>query len=419
MKIIIDSGHGGKDPGAVAFGMTEKYLNLIFAELLATQLENLNIDVDRSLINDIYYTPKELTDLIKDSGASICISCHNNAFNGTVRGFEVIHSIHTKDTLAKSIFEEVKKTNFIVRRVFSRRSTVAPGSDQDYYYIIRLTHPHVETIIVEFGFMDNAEDFKMLTDSVWQQRLTAAVATGISQYISSNIVTKTSILGTSILTPPQLKSALKAVNHSIDPGIVDIYYTISSVYGIKADLAFIQSIHETNWLRFTGVVQPEQNNFSGLGATGPNNPGLSFPTVAAGVEAHIQHLFAYATILPLPAGRILYDKRFNLVQRGSAPSWEDLNGKWAVPGIGYGEKFVAMQNTILKTYPDKLPDTPPITEKPPIPQPPVHWAKSCHDALTEAGLLSNDHTDTLDESASKGVLFCLVNSLRKELMKNE
>ena len=415
MRIIIDSGHGGKDPGASGFGMKEKDLNLIFARLLAVKLENYNIDVDRSLMNDNYYSPEELTNMIKKSGATICISCHNNAFNGSARGFEMIQSIHSEGTLAKLIAEEVKKTGFSVRRIFSRESTAPSRVGQDYYYIIRDTYPAVETILVEFGFMDNSEDFKMLTDPLWQDKLTAAIAGGIKKYSSPDITVKNSILGKSILFENQLKTALKAANGAANTKIVDIYYNIASIYGIKADIAFLQCIHETNWLKFTGVVKPGQNNFAGIGATGPNNPGLSFPTAEAGVEAHIQHLYAYATNTSIPEGRTLYDKRFHLVKRGSAPNWEDLNGKWAVPGIGYGEKIVELQEMVSGKYPIGESDPVEIPETPT----PLHWAKICHDELRNAGLLLNDHIDTLDQPASKGVVFCLVNNLRKESIKDE
>ncbi len=410
MKIIIDSGHGGSDLGASGFGMKEKDLNLIYARLLAVKLENFNIDVDRSLINDNYYSPEELTNIIKKSDATLCISCHNNSFNSTVRGFEVIHSIHSKGILAKLIAEEVKKTDFPVRRVFSRESTAPSRAGKDYYYIIRDTYPEVETIIVEFGFIDNSEDFNMLTNSMWQDKLTAALTAGIKRYISFDIAVKTSIQGNPTLLPDQLKAALKAVNGTANKEIVDIYYNISPMYGIKADLAFLQCIYETNWLRFTGIVKPGQNNFAGIGA-GSNSSSLSFPTVEAGVEAHIQHLFAYATTMSIPAGRILYDKRFHLVERGSAPNWEDLNGKWAVPGIGYGEKIVELQKMVSEKYPMEVPDKP-VTPSP-------HWAKISHDELRSAGFLLNDHTDTLDEPASKGVVFTLVNRIWKELMKDE
>jgi len=157
------------------------------------------------------------------------------------------------------------------------------------------SYPHVESIIIEFGFMDNASDFKMLTDRVWQDKLTAAVAEAVRKYIPVQTATKTEIMGKALLLPGQLKKALKGQNPGAAASIVDTYYKICEIYGIKADLAFLQAVHETNWFKFTGIVKPEQNNFAGLGAIDENNPGLSFPTVEAGIKAHIQHLYAYCT----------------------------------------------------------------------------------------------------------------------------
>lgn len=45
-------------------------------------------------------------------------------------------------------------------------------------------------------------------------------------------------------------------------------------YGVKADLAFLQAMHETNWLKFTGAVKPGQNNFAGLGTAGGGNTSI-------------------------------------------------------------------------------------------------------------------------------------------------
>ena len=414
MKVIIDSGHCKSSPGAVAFGMTENKLNLIYARLLAEKLEQMKIDIDRSLINDNCYSSTKLGSLIKDSGSSLCISCHNNSYNGNVRGFEVIHSIHAKDTLSQYIVEEVKKTGFSVRRAFSRESSNNPGSD--YYYIIRLTYPEVETVIVEFGFMDNKEDYRLITDPTWQEKLTSAVAAAVRRYIPESEKDKTSITGKAILTSNQLKSALKDRNPAAGADIVDIYYNIADVYGIKADLAFLQAMLETGWMKFSGVVKPQQNNFAGLGAYG-GNPGESFSTAAEGVEAHLQHLYAYSTTSQLPKGRILKDTRFHLVKRGSAPSWEDLDGRWAVPGVGYGRSIVKLQESVFNEYPASTPDTPQY-ETPMSPQVSKHWAKPCNDELMNAGLLNSDHTDTLDSYATEGMVICLFNRLRREF-KNE
>lgn len=118
------------------------------------------------------------------------------------------------------------------------------------------------------------------------------------------------------------------------------YLTFGEYYGIRGDIAFAQVMHETDYLRFTGVVQPDQNNFAGIGATGTNNSGASFDTPREGVLAHLQHLFAYASEDALPDEYPLVNPRFDLVTRRSAKTWTDLNGKWAVPGDNYGQSIL-------------------------------------------------------------------------------
>jgi hypothetical protein len=73
--------------------------------------------------------------------------------------------------------------------------------------------------------------------------------------------------------------------------------------------------------------------------------GLTRPR--EGVRAQVQHLKAYASTEPLKQECV--DPRFKLVTRGVAPSWEDLNGRWAVPGNGYGESIVDIHRRILET----------------------------------------------------------------------
>lgn len=138
--------------------------------------------------------------------------------------------------------------------------------------------------------------------------------------------------------------------------LAQMYLQKGLQYGIRGDIAFFQAAHETGWWRFGGLVTPEQNNYCGLSATGQPataeedlrgaNParvyfvegrhGAFFDTPATGVEAQLQHLYAYATTQDLPAGVDLLSPRYTLVRKGIAPNWEDLGGKWAVPGYPRG-----------------------------------------------------------------------------------
>lgn len=105
------------------------------------------------------------------------------------------------------------------------------------------------------------------------------------------------------------------------------YLELSRLEGVNMAVAIAQMIHETDYLRFTGVVRAVQYNYAGLGATGGGNPGVSFPDMRTGVAAHVQHIKAYANDEALATP--LVDPRFHLVRRGSAPTVRSLTGRWA------------------------------------------------------------------------------------------
>lgn len=156
---------------------------------------------------------------------------------------------------------------------------------------------------------------------------------GYSSSINLNLIIKHKIMGKSLLTAEDLTAYVKKYNPDLNPEIAKAFIEIGKKYGMRGDIVFCQSIHETNYFKFTGDVKPEQNNFAGIGATGGGNPGNSFATIEEGVTAQMQHLLAYASTDPIPKGEVLVDPRFELIKvRGTAPYWEDLGGKWAAPG---------------------------------------------------------------------------------------
>lgn len=120
--------------------------------------------------------------------------------------------------------------------------------------------------------------------------------------------------------------------------LADLFLEEGANEGIRGDIAFCQSIKETGWFRFGGQVLPEQNNFAGIGATNNSPVGKG---ARLGVRAQIQHLKAYANDEALTNECV--DPRFGLVARGAAGNkWTGLNGRWAVPGNGYGESILAI-----------------------------------------------------------------------------
>ena len=124
-----------------------------------------------------------------------------------------------------------------------------------------------------------------------------------------------------------------------------ILYEEAQSEGVSPEVLYGQVMKETGYLKFGNLVQPNQCNFGGLGATGPGNPGYTFGSVREGLRAQVQHLKAYGSTEPLINPCI--DARFKYVSRGCAPRTVDLNGKWAVPGVGYGESIDAIAKEII------------------------------------------------------------------------
>ncbi|NJR38183.1 MAG: cell wall hydrolase [Leptolyngbyaceae cyanobacterium CSU_1_4] len=121
------------------------------------------------------------------------------------------------------------------------------------------------------------------------------------------------------------------------PDLPKFYREEGNAEGVNFDIAFAQMGLETNFLRFGGIVKPEQNNFAGLGGVGTGAGGATFPSARLGVRAHIQHLKAYASTEPLRQAEV--DPRFRFVRRGIAPLLDQLSGRWTADPQ-YGTKIL-------------------------------------------------------------------------------
>lgn len=157
-----------------------------------------------------------------------------------------------------------------------------------------------------------------------------------------------------------------ANNPSFDVEIAKAFFKLAPKYGIDPTMAISQSILETGWFKYVGsAVKPEHHNYCGLGVTSTGITGGIFDTIEDGVTAQLQHLFAYGCTKELPSGETVLDPRFKYVTRGIAPYWQNLAGRWAVPGYDkntystpeaamkaentYGQKILNIRNKLLAT----------------------------------------------------------------------
>lgn len=144
-------------------------------------------------------------------------------------------------------------------------------------------------------------------------------------------------------TPDALMAFLRERNPRVERRYRDIakwYRHHGEAWHVRWDYAFFQMAIETNFLSYRapngrmGDVDPRQNNFAGIGATGGGVPGDAYPDVNTGVLAQIQHLVAYSgerLAEPVaPRTRLKQDDIIVLsAQLGRPVTFADLARRWA------------------------------------------------------------------------------------------
>lgn len=159
--VVIDAGHGGADSGAVGNGIVEKDLTLEISKYMYDKFREKGIPVKMTRTDDTALNsvtrPRRVLDAFGNGKNVIVISNHINA--GGAEGAEVIYALRNDDTLSNLILSNLSKKGQKIRKAYQRR--LPSNSSKDYYYMMRNT-PNTESIIVEYGFLDNKRDAEKL-----------------------------------------------------------------------------------------------------------------------------------------------------------------------------------------------------------------------------------------------------------------
>lgn len=155
--VVIDSGHGGVDSGASGNDIVEKDMTLAISNIMYDEFKRLGIPVYMTREEDMTLSPKDrvakaMSFFGKDKNV-ILISNHINAGGG--EGSEVIYALRNNSKLANEILENLGASGMKIRRSYQKGQTTNPN--KDYYFILRDTDP-LESVIVEYGFLDTPSD---------------------------------------------------------------------------------------------------------------------------------------------------------------------------------------------------------------------------------------------------------------------
>lgn len=178
--VIVDAGHGGIDSGAVGNGLKEKDLTLQAAIYMYNRLEELGIRAVMTRTDDEYLPKadrvKRIMSLYNDNPNTLIVSNHINA--GGAEGVEIVYSINSDSTLANMLLDNIGEAGQIKRKAYQRRLPENPN--KDYYYIIRETG-NAESVLVEYGFIDNTKDAYKLQNNL--DNLVEGAVKAIAEYL--------------------------------------------------------------------------------------------------------------------------------------------------------------------------------------------------------------------------------------------
>lgn len=253
-------------------------------------------------------------------------------------------AVTTKPTkLTYTVGESLNTSGMVVTATYSDKSTKAVTG----YTLSGFSSSKVGTSTVTVTF-----EGKTATFSTTIKKKETAVVTPKAvyelDYLQKHQIIEYDMVQTEGINETECTRAIVAIkknNANFDVEIAKAFFLLADEYHIDPTRAISQSILETGWFKFAGSsVKAEQHNYCGLGATGGGAAGASFDTIENGVRAQLQHLYAYGCKDALPEGETtIVDPRFKYVTRGIATYWEQLAGRWAVPGFDGSDAEAAMK----------------------------------------------------------------------------
>lgn len=216
-KIVVDAGHGGKDPGAIGrSGVKEKDVVLQVSRALRDILANNGVDVIMTRDKDEFITLEGRTEIASRSKADLFVSIHANANpSKNLAGLEIyyLEDLSTKDKKEEQrlknhdiLFGELAMDQgvtdlekIIADLLFTHKQRESPALADNFaksiadavgmvnrgdktarFFVLRNTL--VPAVLIEMGYLSNAQEEKLLSSADYQQRLAGGIAQAILEY---------------------------------------------------------------------------------------------------------------------------------------------------------------------------------------------------------------------------------------------
>lgn len=308
VKICLDAGHVGsrynQSPVVKTYyesaAMWSLHLKLKAAlEALGFEVVTTRASIDTKM--DVYDRGAA------SKGCDVFLSLHSNACGTESVDYPVVYraydGLNGSDVLAGKLAARIGAEMGTAQ---AGRTAIRKNSAGNEYYGVLRGARAVGTpqyLLVEHSFHTNARAAQWLLSDIHLAGLALAEAEVLAEHYGLSAVPegKTAILGMAQATAQQMALFCRSRNAaprlpacSVEE-LAQMFLEEGAAEGVRGDVAWAQSLKETGFFRYGGIVLPEQNNYAGIGALNGNAQGqaATFPDPRIGVRAQIQHLKAY------------------------------------------------------------------------------------------------------------------------------
>jgi len=174
-KIFLDPGHGGKDSGAVGYsGAYEKTIALSIGNKINALLAREGIETKMSRSGDTFPTLGDRTTMANNWGCDLFVSLHCNSDGGTGKAYGIETFHYPGNAITNAIAAIVQK--YLIKNTGANNRGVKSAD----YYVLRETK--MSSILIEFGFMTNANEEAKLKTDYYQNICAESVKDAVMEY---------------------------------------------------------------------------------------------------------------------------------------------------------------------------------------------------------------------------------------------
>lgn len=174
VKVVVDAGHGGTDPGAVGNGYKEKDIVLSISQKVNNKLKSLGFKTVMTRNTDTYITLSNRYSIANNNKADLFVSVHANSSTSSASGVETLYK--NSKTFANLIQNEMIKETGAKSRGLKYRSDLAV-----------LNGTKMPSALVEVGFISNATEASKIGNNAYQEKLAVGIVNGIAKYTDGYI----------------------------------------------------------------------------------------------------------------------------------------------------------------------------------------------------------------------------------------